>query len=153
MIQRKILLLKYYVLFSFYGWIYLIIEIIYRGYSHWSMFILAGLCGTLIGKINENGRDRLIPLWLQMFYSVLIVTYLEFLTGVFFNLVLRQKIWDYSDLPLNIYGQVCPYFSLAWFFLSLPIIILDDKIRENLFGEPAHVYIKRIEKTKASTLS
>lgn len=141
MAQKKITLLKYYVLFSFYGWIYLIIEILYRGRSHWSMFFLAGLCGTLVGQIDENGRDKEIPLWIQMCISVLIVTYLEFLTGVFVNLVFRLDVWDYSDLPLNIYGQICPYFSLAWFFLSLPIIFLDNKIRERYFGEPTHVYI------------
>ena len=35
--------LKYFFLFSFGGIVYVLIEMLWRGYSHWSMFILGGI--------------------------------------------------------------------------------------------------------------
>ncbi len=42
------LCLKYLSLFAVMGFIYYMIEIVWRGYSHISMFILAGVCGVCI---------------------------------------------------------------------------------------------------------
>lgn len=35
------------------GSIYVFIELVWRGYSHISMFILGGVCFVIIGLINE----------------------------------------------------------------------------------------------------
>ena len=35
------------------GCLYVVLELAWRGYSHWTMFILGGLCFVLIGAINE----------------------------------------------------------------------------------------------------
>ena len=46
--------LKYFFLFSFGGIVYVLIEMLWRGYSHWSMFILGGICFVLLGLINKK---------------------------------------------------------------------------------------------------
>lgn len=35
------------------GFIYSIIEVLYRGNTHWTMFIVGGLCFLLVGWINK----------------------------------------------------------------------------------------------------
>ena len=36
--------------------------------------------------------------------------------------LLGVKWWDYSDMPLNINGRICVYFSIFWGFLALYLI-------------------------------
>lgn len=127
-------LLKYFILFNIGGIVYYCIELIYRGYSHPSMYVVGGLCFILIGAINE-----FIPwemkLWKQMLIGSVIVTVIEFISGVIINIWLGLGVWDYSSQPLNILGQVCLPFSIIWFFLSLLAIVVDDYLRYWWFGE------------------
>ena len=47
-------LLKNIILFIVFGAIYFGLECLYKGHiTHWSMFVLAGFIGVLIGSINE----------------------------------------------------------------------------------------------------
>lgn len=122
------------ILFAFGGIAYVIIELLWRGWSHRFMFILGGLCFVLVGLINEK---RSIPLPLQMLIAAVIITSLEFIAGYIVNIKLNLNIWSYSDLPYNIMGQVCLPYALLWFSLSLVCIIADDKLKEWLFGKNA----------------
>lgn len=143
----KKLLSKFLVLFSVGGTIYFLIELIYKsfisnGIVHWSMFLLGGFCFILIGLINEHLPWEM-SIIKQGIIGTVIVTVLEFLFGVVLNIILKLGIWDYSHLPLNILGQVCLPFSLAWFFLALIAIMLDDYLRWKWFGEDKpHYHIK-----------
>lgn len=132
-------LLKYLVLFCTGGLSYLLIEILYRGHTHWTMSILGGICFVLMGLIN-NILGFETSLILQMFISALIITVLEFLSGLLLNVYLGLNIWDYSHLPFNLMGQVCLPFSIIWFFLSPLGIFADDFIRWKLFHEPKPHY-------------
>lgn len=116
------------------GLIYYVIEILWRGHSHWSMAILGGLCFLIIGQINEFYPWGM-ALTSQMLISALVVSILEFITGLIVNIGLGWGIWDYSQVPYNIYGQICLLYTCFWFFLSLPAILLDDFIRYKLLGE------------------
>lgn len=116
------------------GFIYFGAEMLIRQHSHWSMFICGGICFLLIGGINEF-FDYDMSLLKQMFYSTIMITIVEFIFGCIFNLWLKLNIWDYSNQPLNLLGQVCPLFSILWFFVSLIGIVLDDFIRWKLFNE------------------
>ena len=125
------------VLFGTGGLIYYVIEILWRGYSHWTMFLLGGLCFILVGMINELFK---LPLVKQMLISTIIITVAEFICGCIVNLWLRWNVWDYSELPLNLMGQICLTYSLLWFFLSVIAILLDDYLRHWLFGEEKPKY-------------
>lgn len=132
------------ILFGIGGLLYYVIEILWRGYSHWTMFLLGGFCFVLIGLINEIFTFQ-IPIVKQMLISTVIITVAEFMCGCIVNLWLGWGIWDYSELPMNILGQICLPYSILWFFLSLIAIILDDYLRNWLFGEekPKYKLFKR----------
>lgn len=127
------------ILFCIGGGAYLLVEILYRGYTHPTMFVLGGLCFLVIGLLNELYPWEM-PLISQMFISMLFVTGMEFIFGMLLNVVLGLGIWDYSNMPYNLCGQICLLFSVAWFFLSIPAIIVDDWIRHWIFREERPVY-------------
>ncbi len=121
-------------LFAIGGLLYYLIEILWRGYSHMSMFVIGGICFVLIGLINEYlSFDT--PLWKQQFIAATIVTGIEFIAGLILNIWLQLGIWNYSHRSFNLFGQVCLQYSILWFLLSLPAIILDDWFRWWLFDE------------------
>ena len=130
--------LKALILFCIGGIAYLLIEILWRGHSHWSMFFLGGACFFIVGLINEHS-DYNAPLVFDMILASFIITTLEFIAGYILNIRLNLNVWDYSDLPFNIMGQVClPYMGL-WFVLSFFCIMIDDALRRYLFGEEKKV--------------
>lgn len=135
------------VLFTVGGSIYYIIEFIYKtfishGNCHWSMFLLGGISFLLIGMMNENveWEESII---IQGLKGALLITSLELMFGIILNIKLGLDIWDYSNIPLNFMGQICLPFSIAWFFLSLAAIVLDDYLRWKWFGEEKpHYHLK-----------
>lgn len=124
---------KYITIFLTGGIIYMIMEMIWRGHTHISMGILGGICVVLIGIINEIYHD--IPLLYQAPLGSIIITILEYISGYILNMTLGLNIWDYSDLPFNVDGQVCLYYSLLWMVLSMVASVIDDVIRQRIFGE------------------
>lgn len=120
--------LKNLLIFSIFGLTYGLIEILWRGYTHPSMVIVGGSCGLLIGLLNE--RNKKMNLLLQMVEGMVIVTVLEFVSGIILNLCLGLNVWDYSNMRFNLLGQVCPQFCIAWFFLSYFVIRIDDFLRK-----------------------
>lgn len=132
--KRLKVCLKLLVLAVIGGAIYVGIEMLWRGHSHPSMFILGGLCFVSIGLINELFPWDLGIVW-QALLGGTLVTCLEFITGVIVNIWLKLGVWDYSGLPLNILGQVCLSFYFAWVGLSVVAIVFDDYLRYWFFGE------------------
>ena len=132
--------IKVLTLFIIGGFIYMGIELAYRSYTHWTMGILGGLCFICIGGINELFSWEM-PIWKQCVYGSIIVTMLELLFGLILNVWLNLGIWDYSNMPLNILGQVCLPFTLAWVALSGVAIVLDDWLRYWLFKEEKPHYV------------
>lgn len=114
--------------------LYVGIELLWRGHSHWTMFVLGGLCFVLLGRINEV-IPWCMPLWQQILIGTTIITGLEFVTGCIVNLWLGWGVWDYSNVPFNIMGQICVPYMLLWVPISLAGILLDDYLRFWLFGE------------------
>ena len=128
------LLNKYLTLFDVGGLLYILLELAWRGWSHWTMFVLGGLCFIGLGLINEVLSWEM-PLWRQILVGACLITVLEFLTGCVVNQWLGWGVWDYSNKPGNILGQICPQFFLLWLLVSLAGIVLDDWLRYWWFGE------------------
>lgn len=145
MTKRFAQILKYLCLFAVMGSIYVVVEIVWRGYSHISMFVVAGICGVLIGLINEF-LPWDTPIWMQSCIGSAIVLTCEFIAGCILNIWLGLGIWDYSNIPFNILGQICLPFAIAWVFLSCIAIILDDYLRYWFFGEEKPRYCWKFSK-------
>ncbi len=94
---------KYMILFAIGGMAYFLLEVLVRGYSHYSMFLCGGACFLCCGLLNENMKIKMSFIS-QMVLSALIITALEFITGLIVNIWLKMDIWDYSQLPYNFYG-------------------------------------------------
>lgn len=116
------------------GLIYAMIELVFRGRTHWTMLIVGGLCFWLIGLVNEV-MPWTVAFWKQCLLGSLIVTAVEFFSGCIINLGLGWNVWDYSNLPLNLLGQICLPFSLLWVLISAVAVVLDDYLRYWLYGE------------------
>ncbi|WP_343248744.1 putative ABC transporter permease [Diplocloster hominis] len=121
-------------LFGIGGGVYYLMEIMFRGYSHWSMAVLGGICFVLIGLLDTKYSLR-FPVWAQMLASAGIITTLEFITGWLLNIKLGLNVWDYGAVPFNLMGQICLPFTILWFFLSFVGIVLDDYLRYWFFRE------------------
>jgi len=127
-------IIKYLFLGTVGGTLYLIIELLFRGYSFPSSFIMGFISFIFCGMINEIlSWDT--PLLLQALIGGTGITIIEFITGCIVNILLGFNEWDYSSLPLNILGQVCLLFSIIWCLLSSVAIVLDDYIRYFFFNE------------------
>lgn len=116
------------------GTAYYCLELLYRGWSHPSMFLVGGLCFWLVGCVNEV-LPWDIPLWLQAVAGAVCITLVEFFSGCIINLWLGLAVWSYADQPFNFLGQVCLSASLTWLLLSFPAILLDDWLRWQMWEE------------------
>ncbi len=104
---------------------YGLIEIVWRGYTHWSMVITGGICFLLVYRIAMLDSSLL----LRSFAGAAVITAIEFAVGVTVNIVFKLDVWDYSDMPLNLFGQICPLYSLFWFLLCLIAIPLCKNLK------------------------
>lgn len=119
---RKKKLIEFITIFCLGGVMYGLIEVIFRGYTHWTMAITGGVVFSLLYFINlKMGTKSLI---LRGLIGCLVITLTEFLVGITVNLIFKMNVWDYSKMKGNILGQICPLFSLWWFVLSIPLVYL-----------------------------
>ena len=105
--------------------IYGTIETLSRGWTHWSMLLAGGICMSIMYRIANRTPYRL---WQKWVLSAAVITTVEFLLGVIFNLYLNWHIWDYSTRSCNLMGQICPAYTAMWLGLSVPGIWLCGKL-------------------------
>lgn len=136
LIEKQIfkIIFKHILLFFIGGLIYICIELLYRGDTHWSMAIVGGLAFVSCGLINEILSWE-TPLWKQSLIGGGIITALEFTSGIILNIILKWDVWDYTNYKINLLGQICLPFSIIWCLLAILAIILDDYLRYWLFQE------------------
>ena len=121
---------KYIALFFMGGGGYCLLEVFWRGYSHWSMFLLGGFCFSLL--CFTFNRLSSYPLLLKAIIGGGIITVAEFITGLVVNIALKWNVWDYSATPFNILGQVCLPYSFLWVLLCIPIALLVSVFGKNV---------------------
>lgn len=127
---------EYPVIFLFGAFLYSIIEIAFRGYTHWSMAILGGLCLSIMYSHFTNHPETSI--FRKCLFGALTITVLEFVTGCIVNLWLGWNVWDYSDLYLNLFGQVSLLFSIAWYLITIPAVFLCRFLGRMFRPKPVH---------------
>lgn len=116
------------VLFYLGGMIYAALELLWRRFTHGSMFFLGGLCFVLIGGLGNMQSP--LPLPRRTLASACIITTLELGCGLLVNR--DYRIWDYRNMPMNYHGQICLPFFLLWIPISIAAIFLYDRMDKGL---------------------
>lgn len=119
---RKKRIIEYVIIFCMGSLMYSLLEVIYRGYTHWTMTLTGGAVFSVLYFVNLKLKTR--SLVLRGLIGCVIITLTEFLVGVTVNLIFKMNVWDYSNIRCNILGQICPVFSLWWFLLSAPAVYI-----------------------------
>ncbi len=132
---------KYVLLFHLGGCAYYYIEVLHRGWSHWSMYLLGAICFLFCSVQNEQPAWQ-APLWKQVIRCDIFVLCGEFVTGCMVNLWKGWHVWDYHNMPFNLMGQICLPMALAFSALCLVAIVLDDLIRWLVFEEEQPDYLQ-----------
>lgn len=104
------------------------VELAWRGSTHWTMLLAGGLALLLIEGISDGLR---LPLALQAATAAAAITLLELAAGLVCNRLLGWQVWDYSRQWGNLWGQVCPLYSLFWFALCLPWVWMFRRTRRS----------------------
>lgn len=118
--KQSLLSTRSLVVFSigFFG--YGLIEICFRGYTHWSMLLTGGACFLTMYLLNLEYKNT--PLLLKALGGAAVITVYELAVGIIVNLLFKFNVWDYSALPFDFMGQICPLFSAIWFCLCLLLL-------------------------------
>ena len=108
----------------------------------WTMLALAILLAIPLERFGaELPWD--CPLWLQALICGTAITAAELAAGLVLNICLGMAVWDYSTLPGNLWGQICPQFWALWCLLSLPMIVILDWLRYAVEGGETPRYTMR----------
>ncbi|MBQ8910154.1 MAG: hypothetical protein IJY91_03865 [Oscillospiraceae bacterium] len=99
---------KYPLLFCTGGTAYMTLELIWRGWSHSSMFLAGGTCFLLLGKINTLRLNAAA----KALFGAIAITGVELTAGLLVNR--DYAVWDYRQMPFSFLGQICLPFSLLW---------------------------------------
>lgn len=125
-------LMKYILLITFSGYLYVTLELIFRGRSDVSMMYCASICAIPMIILN-NIFSYDVDFALQIFICGAFSTAVEWITGLLVNA--DHHIWDYTNMPLHSPdGQVCAIFAFLWMFISALVIPLMDFIDWKLFN-------------------
>ena len=117
---------KYIILFLIGGIGYGIIEVLFRGYTHWSMIITGGAAFLSLYIINNALNDTSI--FIKALLGMVVITSLEFSVGIIVNKIFYLDVWDYTNMPGNILGQISLQFSACWYGLSVVAFIIFENI-------------------------
>lgn len=112
--------LKYLLLFCIGGLGYGLIEIAFRGYTHWSMIITGGSAFLCLYIINESFEHTSI--YKKALLGAFIITTLEFTVGLVVNKTLNLGVWDYTNTPFNFLGIISLPFCFCWYIISFVVL-------------------------------
>lgn len=125
---------EYLFLWALGGSLYYGFEMLFRGFSHWSMFVLGGVCLLFI-TVQGQMMNWEEPIWRQITRAIIFVTGMEFITGIIVNKWFHLGVWDYSNQPLQIFGQICVPFMIIFSGLCAVGIFLSGYILHWFYGE------------------
>ena len=116
-------------LFLLGGFAYCTLEMLWRGRTHYSMFCAGGTVFIILIYISAEMQKA--PLWKKCLLGAAVITATELIFGLIFNVKYRMNVWDYSEMPLNLSGQICLPYSILWFILCY--ILFKRVIKEDFY--------------------
>ncbi len=123
---------EYFMCFAVGAVTYGLIEVAVRGYTHWTMALTGGAVLVIFNLISSESNLNFL---LKCLLGMTVITSLEFAVGMVVNVGFGWNVWDYSDKPFNLFGQICPQFCIGWFFLSIPAYGICSYIRRKLSSD------------------
>ena len=117
----------YFIIFIVGGLGYGAIEIAFRGYTHWSMLLTGGAAFLSLFLIHNSMPHTSV--FLKAFLGMIVITLLELSVGLIVNRVFSLGVWDYSNLPYNLLGQISIPFSACWYILSILSFFIFENIK------------------------
>ena len=126
------------------GFIYCMIEILFRGWSHWSMFVSAGFLGVFCVDSVNNVLSFDCDYIVQILISTILCTIGEGISGIILNVWLQLNVWDYSKMAFGtfFFGQCNVLFCFAWMLIISIIIFYCDAYNYYILKiEPCPYYI------------
>ena len=121
-------------LFGAFG--YVLLETLWRGHSHWSMAAAGGL--SLLLLLKTFGKLKNAPHYFRALVGGIIITSVELVFGVVFNIFLGMSVWNYSAVSGNILGQIFPAYSILWCGISFIVSVI-----EKIFSSGKIVFLKK----------
>ncbi len=115
-------MIEYTAVFAAGAVLYSTIEVLWRGYTHPSMAATGGACLAAMYAYDKTHEKCSLPA--KALYGACLITSAEFVVGCAVNLLLGQRVWDYSGFRFNLLGQICLLYSILWYFLSIPAFLL-----------------------------
>ena len=100
---------------------YSLLEIAWRGYTHWTMALTGGAVLVGLARLRERVKDEK-PL-ARCLCGAACITTAEYVVGCTVNRVYHMNVWDYSRERGNIHGQVCPKYAALWVALAAPFML------------------------------
>lgn len=123
--------IEYGIIFTVGALAYGALEVLYRGFTHWTMPLVGGFCFLLLYLISIKSRD---PLWKKCIMGGAVITAVEFVAGSLINIRLGWNVWSYSGMYANLMGQICLGFSICWTVISIPCIAFCGVLKRYLFS-------------------
>lgn len=134
-----------FIIYSFLGWC---TEVIYagiqsgkfvnRGFLNGPLCPIYGVGVFSVIEILYPNRGNIVFLF---FGSVLLTSFIEYITGYILEKVFRNRWWNYSNNKYNIHGYICLKFSIVWGVVCVliidivhPVIYMFIKYMPNVFG-------------------
>ena len=126
------------------GFIYCMIEILFRGWSHWSMFVLTGFLGVFCVDSINNTLSFDCDYIVQILISTILCTIGEGISGIILNVWLQLNVWDYFKMAFGtfFFGQCNVLFCFAWMLIISIIIFYCDAYNYYILKiEPCPYYV------------
>lgn len=105
---------------------YAALEILWRGYTHWTMALTGGV--VLVGLNGLRRRVRRAGPLTRCVSGAACITAAEYVVGCTVNRHYHMRVWDYSQELGNLHGQICPKYAALWLALAAPIMLPQSRV-------------------------
>lgn len=124
--KQIFLLITYFLIYSFLGWV---IESIFRsilekriintGFLRGPICPIYGFGAIIMATVLKIFSNNILLLFIS---SLIILTIWEYLVGLLLEKIFHTKYWDYSDHKINFQGRICMSNSIYWGILGVVFI-------------------------------
>ncbi len=125
-------LLWYFFIYSFAGWCLEVVftvcrkkKLVNKGFLNSPLCPIYGVSAVAVTVLFGDLRDQPVFLFIG---SLVVATFVEFVTGHLLQAIFHQKWWDYSEEKWNADGYVCAKFSLFWGGFGLILVMIGNPL-------------------------